>query len=31
MDEKQKQGAVIEFFLLEGRPGEEIAIRLHTV
>ena len=31
MDVKQKQRAVIEFLLLEGRAGEEIAIRLHDV
>jgi hypothetical protein len=31
MDTKQKQRAVIEFLVLEGQPGEEIAIRLHNV
>jgi hypothetical protein len=31
MDTKQRQRAVIEFLLLEGRPGDEIAIRLHNV
>jgi hypothetical protein len=31
MDVKQQQRAVIEFLLREGRPGEEITIRLHNV
>jgi hypothetical protein len=31
MEVKQKQRAVIEFLLLDGRTGEEIAIRLHDV
>jgi transposase len=31
MNVKQKQRAVVEFLFLEGRTGEEIAIRLHDV
>jgi hypothetical protein len=31
MDAKQKQRAVIEFLLLEGRPGNKTAIRLHDM
>jgi hypothetical protein len=31
MNTKQKQRTVIEFLLLEGRPGDEIAVRLHNV
>jgi hypothetical protein len=31
MDLKRKQRGVIEFLLFEGRPGDEIAQRLHNV
>jgi hypothetical protein len=31
MDIRQRQDAVIEFLFFEGRPGDEIAIRLHSV
>jgi hypothetical protein len=31
MDVRQKQRAVIDFMLFEGRPGDEIAQRLHNV